>query len=211
MNFLALCKRVGSESGITSNFTTVTNQTGALNKIVEWVRLAALDIEISRVDWKFHFETLSSTLEADRKIFLEGDLGVNDINNVLNVIIDGIPTDFIEWDEYTALYRANAKSNDTASSVTAMTRAPSGKFYVYPVPTRPLSIELDYSRVPTELINSTDVPVIPSRYHEAIVQRALMFFAEDSEDFNRLATARENYKTWMNLLNRDQRPNMVFS
>ena len=71
MTFLELCQEVADESGTVAgvpSFTTVSNATGRLAKVVRWTRNAYRDIQNERSDWKWM--RTYRVWEANRKIFL---------------------------------------------------------------------------------------------------------------------------------------------
>lgn len=55
--------------------------------------------------------------------------------------------------------------------------------YLFPQPDTTRTVEVYYYGDPTPLVADADVPVIPERYHEALVVGALMASYEDDQNF----------------------------
>jgi hypothetical protein len=212
MTYLELCQAVARESGVSApNFTDVVGQISILDKIAEWVKQADLDIQLSRQDWYFLFKSLSSTLVADQKTYVEGDFGVSDIQTPLTILINSRPVSIMDWSSYVSEIRGQGRGDESATTAEYITRSPDDTFYLYPIPNQVLPIEIDYTAKPVAMVNAADVSVIPENYHNCIVQKALMYLSEELEDTMRYQTASINYKQWINVLSRDQKPLVTFS
>jgi len=211
MNFLELCQKVSTEAGITTTGpTSVVAQTGILSKVVSWVRQADIDIQLERSDWFFLWKTTQANLVANKSEYMPVDLAAGDINVVHLALIDSKAAQVLQWTDYVELYRKTGKQADVADRPSAVARSPNGKFYFYPVPLLPCKIQIDYSTVPVHLTSNMDVPKVPERFHYAIVQKALMYYAEHEEDINRYNQARLNYLDWLNVMGRDTKPRLRF-
>lgn len=211
MNFLELCQKVASESGITATGpTSVSGQTGILSKVISWVRQADLEVQLERSDWSFLWKTTQSVLVVNEREYLQADLGASDINIMHLAFIGGREAEVLDWTHYVSLYRKTGKQDQTANVPSVITRAPNGKFIVFPVPLTACAIEIDYSAEPAALVNNLDISTVPVKFHYAIVEKALMKYAEHEEDGNRYNQARLNYLDWLNVMGRDSKPKMKF-
>lgn len=212
MNFLQLCQRVASESGIASTgVTSVDNQAGILAKIVSWVKQSDIDIQLEREDWDFLYRNAIGQLQVGMNIYLPGDLGMSDLSWVKGVIVNGRAVTLDSWDAYTLQVRYQGKVNDTAETPSLITVSPENKIIVYPTPTQAVELDIDYYSSPVEMTTSTSESIIPSAYREMIVQRALMYFAENQEDTLRYNQADLRYKQWLKRLTSAQKPKTVFA
>lgn len=66
---------------------------------------------------------------------------------------------------------------------------------VYPIPTAITNLQLKYYQRITELSASTDTPLVPDKWHEAIVFGALAMFGHPFIDDTRVREAAVRYKT----------------
>jgi hypothetical protein len=68
--------------------------------------------------------------------------------------------------------------------------APDGSFRVYPTPVESVELKFPYRRTVHELVSDGDVPIFNARYHEVIVWRALMYYADTRDN------TKEPYQKW---------------
>ena len=211
MNFLELCQKVASESGITTTGpSTVTGQVGILSKVILWVKQADMDVQLKRDDWNFLWGTTQGELVIDQREYFSSDFGADDINVINLALINGEEVGVLTWSDYVDLYKKTGLHLTKSIKPTAITRAPNGKFHVFPVPTTACFIEIDYYADPQYMVNDLDVSAISAKHHEIIVQKALMSYSENEEDDNRYNTARANYLNWLNIMGGDAKPKLKF-
>ncbi len=210
MNYLELCQRVAADGGIsTSAPASVLNQSGILSLIVHWVRQADKEIQLHRKDWRFLWGEANKTLIKDVGTYTKTDLNIPTAHDISVVTMGATALTVGEYQDY--VYHIASKSLHTQKGTpTHMFVKPNDTVVFFPIPASPHSIHIEYYSRPVELQTNTDVSVIPGEYHEAIVARALMFFADHQEDNYLYQKKSLDYKQWLNHLAGTQAPKMGF-
>lgn len=91
------------------------------------------------------------------------------------------------------------------------TTCPDGTYDMWPRPDKRYVITYEYTKNVTELVNETDVPAaLPSEYHDAIMWRALTYFADYDEDTAQFRTATKRYNFYKNRMERRLMPVVSF-
>ncbi|WP_333609713.1 phage adaptor protein [Arsukibacterium sp.] len=191
MTFLELCNRVRQESGISgSGPLTVINQQAILAKVVEWVRQADLDIQRLQPTWTFLWRIGSAVMQTDERQYSLLDLGLADTNRIKNMTIGDQPLIEMGWDWFKRMGYAR---NTDRHQPTAYTYRPDGILMFFPIPDQDYVIEVERSILPTQLQFDDDVSLIPERFHDVIMRKALMYYASHEEDNMLLQVATMRY------------------
>lgn len=160
MTFLELCQRLRQEVGAAGNGPpSVASQTGEYARLVGWVQTAWREIQNERrwlFDWAQGAVELSS---LDTQYALPGDF---DEWNPGTLRAGGNPISVVPWSELEA---------GSVLSVAAI--APDGTLHLNAPPKEAATLTFEYWRTPQELVSNTDEPRMPSRFHMAIVYRAM--------------------------------------
>lgn len=219
-SFLELCADLARESGaINPAPVTVVGQTARQKQCVEWVKTAWVLIQNISPYW--------SWLRAE----FEGTLTINDAS--YNAAELGIATRFSEWMNDTEPYRAfsiydnsigradegkirqisyNAWKNsyDTgthdAGRPQVWAEAPDGSIRFGPKPDKAYKVRGEYRKTPQVLAADTDQPEMPSRFHSAIWQRAIILMAASDEAVTALQTAQLEFGQNLTNMQRDCLP-----
>ena len=159
MNFLELCQRLRQETGTTGNGPSkVKDQSGAYLRLVNWIRTAWLEIQNER-HWHFDWAQGGVQLLAGTTEY-------------------AMPTDFDVWDADTLRFAGDTirvvpwSELEAADRFTAVALSPDGRLHLNAAPTAAGQLQFEYWRTPQDLIENTDVPRMPARFHMAIVYRA---------------------------------------
>lgn len=207
MDFLTLCQRTAREAGISgSGPSVVTGQTGQLANVIEWVKLAWKDIQNEPYEWKFHWtQDNVNSLANDPVIDMDSkNIKSYDEDMFWCYLTSAGTTDrqrltFINYQKFKRLYQNLA--NPATGRPTMVTELPNGDLQLYPVPPAIYTVEYEgYSDV-QELDAGTDEPLMPSRFHDIIIFRALMDHGryEDAVEIRQEVPKRYD-KMWMDLL-----------
>lgn len=208
MNFLELCKRLRSEAGVAgSGPLTVLNQNEELERLVNWIKDAYIDIQDKRNDWDFlrqdfSFNTVAGTStyaaltdlanwkRSSFRIYLTS-AGVGDERWLLAE----------DWPYFrdNRLYNAN---RDVSGRPLYSTIKPDKSIVLWPKPTGIYTINGEYFTVAHEFVNDTDEPIFP-RHHMAIVYNALMRYAAYVAEPSLYSRAEIEYRRLINKLERD--------
>lgn len=230
--FLQLCQhvhrhvRIGEDAPGTAPLS-VTGQQGVLAEIVGWVQDAYADIQADQDDWRFQegsaivlvpagartVDVAASTADYDAWRPYTGDLCRRHILAHYNGQggADQQPVWFVEWERWRGGMYERGAAGDATGKPTQFTVRPDGLLRLYPTPDAPVVLTLAYRRATQVLTGDNDVPILPTRHHDAIVWRALMFYA-DTRDKTQGPYAKweRRRKQAMQRLYRDQLPEISF-
>lgn len=207
MTFLELCNRVRQESGISGTGPiTVVNQQAILQKVVEWVRQADIDIQSLHTDWNFLWRMADATITADTRIYDRAALGLFDMAEVKEFSINNNPLTFMSWE----LFKQHGYHvMPDKLKPENYTYRPDGLIMVFPVPDANYTAVIEYSKqvVPMEL--NDDVSPIPERFHKAIWQKALTYYASHEEDNMLFQVHTQRFDNTMDELAASELPEMT--
>lgn len=181
--FLQLAQRVRQETGTAGTGPTqVTGQSGQLAQLVSWVAQAYLDIANKWHDWAFLWREgvinctpgqADYSLPADSRRLNEDAVYLS--GGVLGA--DRARLCYLEYDQY----RRNKYLYDDNATPAFFTIRPDGALRLIPAPDDSYQLDIEYWKLPAPLVNNTDNPEFDSSYHDAIVWRAVMFWAGFNE------------------------------
>lgn len=201
MNFLDLCQRLVQESGISDDGpATVTGQTGDFGRMVNWINDAWLKIQSTRGDWNWAWSTGSSTLTANTNT-VTLPATVETIKRV------SLGEGYLQSEDYNDF--ANAYRLIQGGDPSVWTVKPDGTLCFNAKPTENKTVTYESYAVPSKLVNGTDVPAMPERYHMMIVYEALRCYAQFDEAPELEKRAYLYYEEMLADLERDQLARIV--
>jgi len=192
MTFLELCQRARQESGISGDGpVSVLNQKAILQKVVEWVRQADIDIQRLQLDWLFMWRMQSITFTEDINEYDATTLLLLNLRELLSVDIAGNELCCYTWDEFKRekYHLATEKGQPTAYTI-----KPNGLIMLYPIPNADYTATAEYSLKPQLMVNDADVSLIPESYHDIILHKALMYYSSHEEDQNLYQVSESRYE-----------------
>lgn len=217
MTFLELCQRVQLESSLggSSAIAQVQNQTGDLAKIVNWVQAAWRELQSERREWSFKWQAFTVVLTAGSQDYnlvqlidnTTPDIQLAEGPLVLFGTYGRRRLDRMDFDLFMDRYLNLDASSGIPLAVTILPDRQTIRFEV--------SLETDSSLTGSyyvenqELTVNGDVPIMPVKYHDAIVYGALKKYAEYDEADRIFATASANYDRWHDLMVRDLLPKVL--
>ncbi len=188
----------------------VTGLTGEVKRLASYVKQADNYVQLKWVNWKYlraeySEDTAASTATAakptgirywDFKTFKIIEPGETDKNPFNAIEYDKIKADILDTSE------------DIPWRAIVM---PDNSLQFEPIPDDAYTIEADYYVVPTLLAASLDVSDIPPEFHQVIIGRALILYAnfENAPEFK--DQGEEIYVEQLALLENDQLPNLEHS
>lgn len=182
--YLALCQKMIRDLGMSNTISTVVNQTGMNQKIVDWIADADEDIQTKYTDWNFLWSSHSvNTVASTREYIAPAALGEWDRSSFyLNYTLDSYQhlseIDYIAWrDTYGPGTHTNSKPDSFIIT-------PAGNIYLEPIPDDTYALTANYWATPTRFSNNTDTSAIPTRFERAILARAKIYYAEHEEFIN---------------------------
>jgi len=190
--------------------TTVIDLSGEAERLASWVRRADNLIQMKWANWKY----LRSTF---------GDAG----NNTTVQGVDNLaqPPDLVFWDEQSFMITLPGETDKnpilvaewdkrkgdvldtTEGAIDNIILMPDNSLLFEPVPDGIYTIDCDYYVRPTMLAASDDVSAIPLRFHQAILGRAMILYANFENAPEIKDQGEEIYVEQLALLENDQLPN----
>jgi len=176
--FLELVQDLQREVGASGDeIASVISQTGENQRMVRWVRDADFYIQNRWLNWKFlwnqvQLNTVTGTVGLaaptdlnfwDFKTFKINDGGATDEDEPIN---------FVEHDSIKGLIRDTTQAKPATVIV-----MPDNSLEFEPVPDAVYEIHSDYFMKPTKMAANSDVSAIPEEYHQAILGRAMLLYA----------------------------------
>lgn len=216
MNFLALVQDVARQSGTLAGGVTlasVANPSGRADKIVNFVQSAWEDIQNQR-QWSWLRAGFSHSLLADTTTYTAASFDLTRFGNwfedadeframtIYDPDIgqsDESELSQIPYEQWKVKY--DRRSHD-ANRPIEWAISPASEFCVGPKPDQTYTLRGEYWKSPQALAENDDTPESPSRYHKAIVWRAMQIAAENDEAVTSLAMANTEYsKLFWNMVN----------
>lgn len=213
--FLQLCASLAQESGaVGSAPSSVTGQSGRQAKCVSWVAEAWTQMQNELSNANFLSKEFEGSLAADTLTYAASDLGISDFARWLgNVSIyppadQASEKDLIFMDHGTWRRTYNFGSHD-ANEPVYWSIAPDESLCVGPKPDDTYTIRGQYQRSPQVLAANADVPILPERFHMAIVHRANMLLCAADEAWDALKGAERKYNPYLLDISRDCLPSVT--
>jgi hypothetical protein len=182
MNFLQLCKRLRSEAGISgSGPASVLNQTGEMERVVNWVNQAWEDIQNHRTNWQWMRGDFSFQTTADKADYTAAEAGIVtrfrdwDVNTIKSYRTSlGVANEFeiseLPYLSYRSVYLTGSQSPGTP---VIFARGPDRKLLLGPKPDGEFTVSGQYWKSRQILVSDTDEPEMPEEFHMLIVWMAL--------------------------------------
>lgn len=187
MNKLQLVQRLAQECGVAraSNVpATTVNQTGELKRLVTWIDNAWLEIQDKRPNWNWMIGSFDFLTVAGDYEYTPADAGVGD--TFANWKTDsfrswlasgGVGTEqyLSNWDyaSFRDYYLFSTRRTSLAQPL-QFAVGPTKNILLGSPPNDVYHIVGEYYKLPTEMTSDSDTPILPARFHMAIVYRAML-------------------------------------
>jgi hypothetical protein len=225
--YLELVQRVTSESGTVKGDAqppTVTGQSGRLRRLVNWTNDAWRAIQNQRSHWQwmrgeFEGQTVGSTQRYAGSVFVPSRFadfvytgspsegGVSLFRTSDGPDGEG-PLAYLAWpDFHQVLLRGANRSREGRPSHFTIT--PAGELALWPTPDAAYTVRGLYRKDVQTLSADGDVPEMPSRFHDLIVWKALIYLAAYDESVVQEPRWRLEAARIMSELERDQLPRIT--
>lgn len=217
--FLQLCAAVARESGaVGSAPSTVLNQTGRQQKVVEWVRQANHDIMADNPDWSFLRREFEASLSIDTMSYTPAALGIDgSFARWLPETDDYQPMSWFDpatpeceatlrFTPYQSWRSAYFRGVHDASTPVYWSVAPDRSLVIGPKPDAAYTLRGEYQAGPQTFESDGDVSLIPEQYENAIVWRACMMLALHDEAPAAYQAAASKYAPILTNMMRDLLP-----
>jgi len=197
VTFLDLVQNLWAESGTGGPEPyTVSGQVGELMRLVMWIHRADLEIQRAHNDWDFLWVPTSLlTVEGQQDYAPPADdIGVYDEESLY--MDDGAALDVAHY-----LTMKGAPFDSTPGAPYRVTLLPDKGLRLEAVPDAEYTIKFDYFREPVPMeIDDDAISIIPEAYHNAILGRALMMYAQYENAPEAMQSGQQMYIEWMSSL-----------
>ena len=219
MNLLSLSQRLRSECGVSGTSTSVVNATGEWSRLVNWVITAWEDIQTDYPEWEWMRKSVSFQTTANKGEYspttdlLLTDFGSWRENSFRMYLTSaGVGSEmllgFKEYNEFRDYYLL-ASRKTTYSRPTEITVSPSKTLILGLAPDSIYTVSGEYFKNPVTLALDADVPDLPSRFHMAIVYKAMMSYGAYEAASDVYQRGEAQYKQMINKIRYDQLPMIV--
>lgn len=218
MNFLQLAQRLRSEAGVSgSGPTAVTQQTGELERLVNWINDAWEELQQRSPYWKFMRAEFAFDTTAGLGAYKPTDVGLADLKSwdgeTLRSYLKsaGVGTEMylIEqaYPHFRDTYLYGAMRSVQGQPLIAAVRPNDTALVLGPVPNAVFTITGEYRKRATRMTGNADLPGggnLPEQHHMAIVHSALMKYARFEGAGALYQTALVDFKRALDAMTEDQ-------
>lgn len=209
-------RRSGTPGYFVTNatFNALASETGEGGDLVDMVDQAYLDILIHFSTWllqrdEFTFDTVSGTQEYISTA-IDSDFAswkTDDFSCYLKATgsTDEQRLTYRMWDDFRLAY-LHGSLRDSTGRPTIFSVKPDKSIIFYPTPDDVYTIPGELFKVPDAMALDTDEPAFDSRYHWAIVWRALQLFGADSDEPNKEMMGAREYRRILNRMSQQYLP-----
>ena len=227
--FLQICQDVARECGVAGGAdaspkpTAVTGQIGELNRIVNWVADAYIEIQGTR-NWRWLRRSFTVDTVSGTGIYSPSDCTdvddaavisrfktwrLDDRRNPPKIFLtsSGVGSQvfltWTEWDNFEYLYKTGALQNQTSQPV-HITVNPKDQIELGIVPNDIYTLRGDYHRSAQILAANGDIPEMPTDYHSLIKYQAMEYYGLFESAPEIVSRAERGIRRVKNQLNRNQ-------
>lgn len=214
--YLQLCQQMRREVGISRDgvLTSTASTAGQIGEVVALIAKAELEIQTKWKDWRFRWGEVALTTVIGQEEYDSGDAGwpaalsswnpwafTYNSGTTSAVSLQDMPFD--EWRR--KLKNAGATNSTPAFSVIK----PDDGIILWPPPDAAVTLYGEYVIRPTALSGDATVSTIPVEFHDIIVARAKMMWAEANEAPEIFQSASQDYMLWLQRLEANSLPNRL--
>lgn len=206
--YLQLCQDMAREVGIPGTGpSSVTPTAEEEQDIVRQIRDADLDIQRRWFNWNYLWAEHSTTTSAGSSVMTApADILYWNIDSVVyDPNTDNYqPLEYVPWMEYRDNYKYGVVDSGTPE---VFTIKPNNEVDLWPTPDTSTAISAEYWKAPTALAASGDVSPIPAGMHRIIICRAKVYYAEQNDAPEIMASAVAEFNDLLDKLEASQLPN----
>lgn len=222
MNFLQLAQRLRQEAGVPgSGPSAVTNQTGELKRLVDWINTAWEEIQNLHTTWRWMRQTATVTTSASDGSYSLADFGIEDSFSywypesftIYRQSIgksDERDLNWIDYDSWRRLYDFGSVATTDGQPVD-FSIAPDESIVLGHRPDGIYVVKGQYQSGAVALTADDDTPGCPGRFHMAVVWKALMYYGEFESAPEVYGRGKNNYGTFLSALETSQLPPLTLA
>lgn len=221
MNFLQLVNQTRLECGVSGPaLVTAQGLSGEAARIASWVNAAWIDIQAVKEDWQWLRDVVQFNTVAQQQEYTPTQAGVGSTfgnwkrdsfrcSSVGQNYADEQLLNYMEYTTFRNLYQYGNMRTTYARPVVVSITGGEKKLAFGSTPDQAYVITAEYYKKPADLSADSDEPAIPTRFHMAIVYRAMMFYAGYEAAPEVYQRGELEFKRLMNRLNIDQLPTVT--
>lgn len=219
MTYLGLVSRLRRECGVTgSNPATVTTLSGEMLRLANYINQAWMDIQNMHSDWEFLRQDLTfvaqvgkqkySTIEMQIASFGAYKLDSFTISSFGDAT-DERPLAYMHYDDFRYMYMYGSRRTSQNRPVCFSLNGQKD-FLLGGTPDAQYQIYGEGYAMPTEMVNDSDRPAMPGKFHMAIVYGAMMLYGNYEAAPEVYGMGEMQYNKLIARLANDQLPEMRF-
>jgi hypothetical protein len=186
MTYLELCQQLRQDCGVSGTGPlSVTNQTGENKRLVDWIKNAWLELQLSKREWLFLRGSFSFTTTIAKQSYTPTEAGIttrfrNWETNSMRMgktalgDRDEICLPHIPYETFRAIYLTG---NQSLGRPLEFTTAPQLDIALGHIPDDVYTVRGEYYKKPQMLSQNGDIPDMPEEYHSLIVYKAMEKYA----------------------------------
>lgn len=214
-NFLQLVKRLRQECGVSGTDNTVVNASGEWLRLCDWTAQAWTELQEENPDWDWMRKSVTFNTTANQGEYTAAQAGVADMGmwrkNSFHIYLTsaGVGSEWnLPYRDYNGFhdYYLIGSRKITYARPSEITIAPSKNLILGLAPDAIYTVSGEYFKTAVILAADADIPDLPTRFHLAIVYKAMMSygaFEAASEVYQR---GEQQYKAMLNKIRYDQAP-----
>lgn len=205
--YLQLCQDMAREVGIPGTGPSSVSPTAEEEQdIVRQVRDADLSIQRRWFNWNFLWaQHNTTTVVSDPDLPAPADLLYWNIDSVVYNpnTNDYQPLVYVPWPEYRDEYKYGVVDTGTPELFSIR---PDNTIDLYPTPDSATALSAEYWKTPTALAANGDISAIPASFHRIIICRAKVFYAEQNDAPEIMASSVAEFNDLLDKLEAAQLP-----
>lgn len=181
----------------------------SVNELFDEDTPTVANTDVFRVKWwgRYDLESdVTDLLEPNYESFsVQGASGLSDTDlNTGDTSITGLK--FVEWADFNNAYEYNPVFNRPLF----ITKTPNGEYDFYPRPDQAYILTFQYSAEPETLtLYSDTITKLPALYHDMVVWRTVMYYADYDSKPSMFARAERRYEYYKNRIEKNQMPQVT--
>jgi hypothetical protein len=182
----------------------------AFNELFDETDPTPANLNVFRVKWFGRYNLQNATagiFEINKSSF-----SIQSANGLANTAVntgsaDNMPLQFLQWDQFNLAM----ENEQQFGRPYIITETPDGWFDFFPRPNSPYILTFNYQSEPQELVDDDDtVDDLPPLYHDMIVWRTVMYYADYDRKPDQYARAERRYEFYKNRAEKNLMPGPSF-
>lgn len=216
MTFLQLCQRLRQEVGAAGTGpSAVTNQTGELKRIVDWIATSDEEVQQEYDEWKFMVGTFAIDTVADDGSYAASDCvtPITDLRNwktetfkiylSATGVSDETPLYYMDYQEWYEIYNTGTQTSNRPKHFAI---GPDMSIKLGPAPNAVFRVSGEYQKSVDTLAANSDEPIYPDEYHMLPVYLGMMKYGRYTGAVEVYADGERLYKKLLRRMERTQLP-----